>query len=1013
MPREVPSNHRGGISQWDTAVWWAGGLDLAARLPAPASSTITDRDRGVLDEWREPFGSAAAFEGRLAAVGLDEAGLLALLAEPRTALAARVQRPGWATFVELAVARAGGRVPNGDVADGDVPADHVAAFGLVLRPFVELARERIAHAVADAPDAAGVDLCLGLAERLVRLASRTLVLELDRARSAGRLRGPSPRARFADFVRQSARGPDLAELCARYPVLARLLATACEQAVAAGVELITRFAADRQEIVRTLLRGDDPGRLVEVGATAGDLHGGGRSVRTLRFADGTTIVYKPRSLDVDEHFRRIASWANGRIPDLALRTARSLPRAGYGWQEFVRFAPCRDEPAVDRFYRRQGVLLALLHALDGTDVHYENLVAAGDQPVLVDVETLFHPVLPRVLTAGADPAADLLATSVLRAALLPQLMIGENGAVDISGTGGDKDTVFPVHGVAWRDAGTDTMRLVREPAPFTGAVNRPSRGGRDVEPTAYRDALLAGFREGYRAIATGGAELLDLVAGCARARTRVLLRPTQLYANLLDECTHPDVLGDALDRDRVFDLLWADSLADPLRLRLVRHEIADLWAGDVPLATATPSAAHVVLGEGRVELPDRAVDAARRKITAMDEAGLRTQEWLIAAAFAARTEQGVHHVAAPVAAPSRSGTAADPTPDRVLELARDIADDLVARAVRGPDRVNWFGLELVEDRHWTVLPLGAGLANGYPGVALFLAQLAALTGHDHYRRVADAAMRPIGRLLEVLAAQPHLARAVGTGGFAGLGGICYALGRLGAVDELRVGLDLMGRFPDHGETCVAEGRAGGLAALLAVHADTGLPCAATLADRYAESLVALGPPDGAGFARGAAGTAWALRLHGRAQATGPLPTATVPTGTVPTATVSSGMSTGIGWCDGLAGVCLAYDSVHDDLVDGDLPVGDMSLCHGELGVLDVLGTFAASGDGRAAQAHRRRARRLVETMSRDGVRCATPGGVPTPGLLTGLAGIGYGLLRLGFPERVPSVLRLSPGGTGN
>jgi lantibiotic modifying enzyme len=35
-----------------------------------------------------------------------------------------------------------------------------------------------------------------------------------------------------------------------------------------------------------------------------------------------------------------------------------------------------------------------------------------------------------------------------------------------------------------------------------------------------------------------------------------------------------------------------------------------------------------------------------------------------------------------------------------------------------------------------------------------------------------------------------------------------------------------------------------------------------------------------------------------------------------------------------------------------------------------------------------------------------PLGAETPGLMTGLAGIGYGLLRLAEPERVSSVLLL-------
>ncbi|MGW4108391.1 lanthionine synthetase LanC family protein, partial [Streptomyces sp. NPDC004976] len=47
---------------------------------------------------------------------------------------------------------------------------------------------------------------------------------------------------------------------------------------------------------------------------------------------------------------------------------------------------------------------------------------------------------------------------------------------------------------------------------------------------------------------------------------------------------------------------------------------------------------------------------------------------------------------------------------------------------------------------------------------------------------------------------------------------------------------------------------------------------------------------------------------------------------------------------------------------------------------------------------------LVEAQNH---RCATPDHVPSPGLLDGLSGIGYGLLRLAHPGTVPSVLLLS------
>jgi lantibiotic modifying enzyme len=38
--------------------------------------------------------------------------------------------------------------------------------------------------------------------------------------------------------------------------------------------------------------------------------------------------------------------------------------------------------------------------------------------------------------------------------------------------------------------------------------------------------------------------------------------------------------------------------------------------------------------------------------------------------------------------------------------------------------------------------------------------------------------------------------------------------------------------------------------------------------------------------------------------------------------------------------------------------------------------------------------------------CANPADIESPGLMTGLAGIGYGLLRQAEPDRPPSILTL-------
>ena len=54
------------------------------------------------------------------------------------------------------------------------------------------------------------------------------------------------------------------------------------------------------------------------------------------------------------------------------------------------------------------------------------------------------------------------------------------------------------------------------------------------------------------------------------------------------------------------------------------------------------------------------------------------------------------------------------------------------------------------------------------------------------------------------------------------------------------------------------------------------------------------------------------------------------------------------------------------------------------------------------------ANRAAHQIQQTGPICGTPRELDVPGLMTGLAGIGYGLLRAAQPGRIPSVLLLQP-----
>jgi lantibiotic modifying enzyme len=130
------------------------------------------------------------------------------------------------------------------------------------------------------------------------------------------------------------------------------------------------------------------------------------------------------------------------------------------------------------------------------------------------------------------------------------------------------------------------------------------------------------------------------------------------------------------------------------------------------------------------------------------------------------------------------------------------------------------------------------------------------------------------------------------------------------------------------------------------------------------------------------------------------------------------------WCHGSPGIGLArlltLHSLDDERIRAEIQTAldntlargfDLNhcLCHGDLGNLELLLQAAGRLDDPALPSRiSRTASKIVESIHKDGWLCGTPSGVESPGLMIGLAGIGYGLLRLAQPDRVPAVLTLAP-----
>ncbi|WP_250638398.1 lanthionine synthetase LanC family protein [Coxiella burnetii] len=133
----------------------------------------------------------------------------------------------------------------------------------------------------------------------------------------------------------------------------------------------------------------------------------------------------------------------------------------------------------------------------------------------------------------------------------------------------------------------------------------------------------------------------------------------------------------------------------------------------------------------------------------------------------------------------------------------------------------------------------------------------------------------------------------------------------------------------------------------------------------------------------------------------------------------------IAWCHGAPGIGLArlnMQTIWDDPLMGQEIDRAMqttfnegfgfhtNLCHGDLGNLDFLLEVSQRNPSKNRQlAYQARAAFVVERIKKDGISLQIKGTMPLPGLMLGLAGVAYQLMRIAKPQEVPSILLLTNG----
>lgn len=575
---------------------------------------------------------------------------------------------------------------------------------------------------------------------------KTVILEMNVARLHGELAGESPEERFRSFVARLGTPAYRRSFFEEYPVLLRLAVERCQAWARNVTTLLGRLTADLGEIRRLFFGGRERLVLESLALSLGDPHRGFQTVAILGFGPAGRLVYKPRSLAPEALGFRLAEAVSGELAWARLRTLRLLDRGSYGWMEHAEEASCAEASEVEIFYRRQGVWMALFTLLRMTDLHHENLIAAGPQPVYVDQETCLAqpPMAAPPAFGGLWPPSEDYAT-VASTGLLPQRLWGkkDEAGVDISGLGGQEGQRLAGIETAPRRWGRDDAAMEPIELYTGGGKNLPRLAGEPVTAEEHLDALLDGFAQGWEALGRLAGRLeAVLPPATPEAVVRHLVRPTRVYSMLYFESFHPDYLRDAEARERLFGRLWTDLDQRPSGPAVALAETRDLLAGDIPYfsqcfdETAVRDARGEPVG---IDCRKTPADRWRDDLCRLRPEGFAVQAWLVETAFANRDPE------APRCRPPwlpESGRASRDV-ESWLAIAEAVAGRLEQIAYDDAGRKLWVSLQPAKIGGITYSLPDWSLYSGQIGIILFLAYLAAVTGRPRWRDLAWRAVEPL------------------------------------------------------------------------------------------------------------------------------------------------------------------------------------------------------------------------------------------------------------------------------
>ncbi|NIZ06419.1 type 2 lanthipeptide synthetase LanM family protein [Pseudoalteromonas sp. HF66] len=825
----------------------------------------------------------------------------------------------------------------------------------------------------------------------------------------------------------------------KYPVLLIKAIKKVESFSKFYCNLICRAVDDNRDIKELLDNCIDELEITGLKFGEGDSHNGSSSVTIVEFNKKEKIVYKPRNVSAEFAYQELLKWIRKIDSSFDFKTCSVIERGQYGWMEYIEHVELNEDLELRKYYFNYGYQLALGHLLRATDFHHENLIACGEFPVLVDLETIIQPLeYNNNSSDNSIMGLSYLHKSSYYTALIDFVKFfdafhGHSSLQPVFFTEDDKSLFYSDKNKGF------SSNLVEK----TVRTHLPNENIGTEVLRKYKDSIINGFKECYNLLLTHKRELLSsklLESIFDTCEVRVVLRYTNTYTQLIDALNSPYALSHFKYQDEYsFKLLKAINEFPNYR-DIALREITECSHGDVPYFSNSVSSQDLKPHNGdefKNILKDKALKGLLRDFLNFNRQDMYKEIDVIKYALSFPLKQEVNvNIEESKSAPCLALKLFHAIHGRVLS---NMEEALIVEPVTSLDLST------------RMSPLKNDLYSGYSGIALAMAYAGIFFNVHSFTEKSKDIVNHILNTIDVRSSYF-------TGACEGLGGIIYMLSHVGTLWEDSYFLDIAKSLAEKLNALTFRdrnydlffGSSGAILSLLSLYSTTKDKEVLQFAKNCGDHLLLHSEvkdgflqwknnsPDAkyatTGFAHGVAGILYSLlKLYEVTDENKYL--AAVIDGekyikkcyskdsfnwfeSYDDVVLGKSIEGQNIWCHGAPGISLFYFELYritgsleykefldssQQIILESIPYDNDSLCHGTLGNVELLKIL--NQENCLSKIDFDEIKKLIfEHLKENYPRCGTFGQFHSVSLYTGFSGIAYQILRLYENNNLPSLL---------